>query len=438
MSALGNQTMINDTKSFYLRASSGDSGSVPSPFSVVDETGPLRGSRLTITNADNITTLTNVDASGNATSTVGLGVNTVLLVSPSPPIEGYNVACSTSNTRVTQPLVVQSGSVPGIVMSNSLTGTGVIRNNNTGLPANNGIALNSFGVVSINGGQLACDSIGQTSIGVANSGPPQIFFNDGSNMSFRGAGYVSEASVSRPSSNTLQLNGQSQVVTTISGSPIVQSTSLGTSFTGNVSMSTPGADLTMNNGDLQFMANIQLNNGGQIGGVGTLNMINGAGQSSGTINGLSNMNTAGLQNITVTGYNPSGPTPVITLGANGSLTNSNALGDSFINRVTHTLGSTGNASYGGIRTDYAASPGNTLVKAYSGAGVWIFSARSQTNPAGWSFTMRLFNQSNAIDLLSVGTPPSWSFTNIADFTFEAYLAGASETFDVTATRLGAW
>ena len=436
MAGLQPQTLVNEFSSYYLRAGAGGEG-VPSPFSIVDETPPTTGSRLTITNADNVTTMANVNNLASTRAQIVLG-DAATLTSASAPVDGYNVRATSSNTRVAQPLVVQSGSVPGLVLSNSLTGTGVLANNNTGLPVNNGIALTSAGAVSINGGQLTCDGIGQTSIGVANSGPPQIFFNDGSNMSFRGAGYVSEASVSRPSSNTLQLNGQSQVVTTVSGTPIVQSTSLGTSFTGNVSMSTPGADLTMNNGDLQFMANIQLNNGGAIGGVGTLNMINGAGFASGTINGLSNIQTAGVQNVLVTGYNPSGPVPVITLGANGGIANSNPLVDSTINRVTHTIGTTGNSSWGGIRTDYAASPGNTLVKSYSGAGVWIFSARSQTNPAGWSFTMRLFNQSNAVDLLSVGTPPSWTFTNIADFTFEAYLSGATDVFDVTATRLGAW
>ena len=120
MAGLQPQTLVNEFSSYYLRAGAGGEG-VPSPFSIVDETPPTTGSRLTITNADNVTTMANVNNLASTRAQIVLG-DAATLTSASAPVDGYNVRATSSNTRVAQPLVVQSGSVPGLVLSNSSRG----------------------------------------------------------------------------------------------------------------------------------------------------------------------------------------------------------------------------------------------------------------------------------------------------------------------------
>jgi hypothetical protein len=109
-------------------------------------------------------------------------------------------------------------------------------------------------------------------------------------------------------------------------------------FTGNVVVSdtVTCSELHFNpsGGVISNLGSISMSNGSTIGGVGTINMSNSAGFGTGTINGVAFIPTAGAQNITISGYNPSGPTPSIQFGYGGEIVTSNACNASVIGGVS--------------------------------------------------------------------------------------------------------
>ena len=428
--------MLNPSASYYATKRPNDD--FASPLIVTDD---ITGGYVRIADEGTLGKVQTYDASGNLKGSLLMDASSgsVTLTSAPPPLDGYNLRATSSNTRVTQPFVVQTGSPAGLVLSNTLTGTGIIANTAGGQPTNSGIFLNSTGTITLNNGNLIAGS-NIVAMGVQNSGFPAIVARDGSNLQWFSNSTTIDANIGRASAGVLNINAQSNLATSISGSTMVYTGAGGTDLYGNVNFPTNNATYDYNNGSLRYMSAIAMNNGGTIGGVGTMNMVNGSGAGSGTINGLSNINCAGVQPIKITG-NGATPTPLITFANTGAITNTNPQNDSILNGTTMTYGSTGNNPLGGIRHFYQANVnanGSSFVT-LTGAGLWMFSAQSQTNPAGWSFTLRLFGPSNAQDLLSVGSPPNWTINNNGNpYAFDVILSGSSDPFTVTATRLGAW
>lgn len=94
---------------------------------------------------------------------------------------------------------------------------------------------------------------------------------------------------------------------------------------------------------------------------------------------------------------------------------------------------------GGIISRFEVLSNNQTIQII-GAGMWLFSAESQTNPGGYSMTWRLVGTQFAHDILSVGGPPNWTVANVSPYTYNVYFtgAGATEKFNVAITRLNAY
>lgn len=358
MSAPGNQTMVNDTQSIYLKAGSDPNG-VPSPFSVVDEAGGVQGSRVTITDDENTATITNKDASGNTLSEMTMDPSgNISFATTPPPMEGYNLNITPSNARFTKPLIIQSGANGGLQMSNNVgLGTGVIKNSVTA-PGNTpaSIAFDQLGNVVVGG---AGD-------GTANSGGLKVFtYNGGANTLSQLANpgsqqcvqtlpndirFLDSVSVTRGGiglAGTTQVNVKGRNVAIITNSdqtPVLAATfDASGNFNTAQRINASGGFVVNSNssvfgglgvsGSLSVNQGINMDMGTTLNGPGLINLVNSGGFASGTITGLSNIPTAGVQPLTITGYNPGNPTPSVVITAGGTIGTANSTGWSTIGGV---------------------------------------------------------------------------------------------------------
>lgn len=362
MSVQGNQTMVNEFASYYLKAGADPSG-VPSPFSVVDESGGINGSRVTIADNDSTATITNRDISGNTISTMTMDPSGNLsFTTQPPPLENYNLNITPSNARFTKPLIVQSGSLGGLSFSNDLgTGFGIIRNSVNAPPGPGAqIGITQTGVVNLNNGAVTATS-NITYFGVQNTSGPTVQVSNGTAVNFADSGFVTRGGVSltgvsevnvggpnlnlfanqdvspiqvmRATPSNMTLTHPSNITMSVGGSNRIFASAAGMDLLGTIGIPPTAGSINMNGNPINSVGSLTLNNGGTVNGVGTLNMANGSGFASGTISGLSNVPTAGNQPITFTGYNPGNPTPSVTITSGGTIGTANSTGWSTIGGV---------------------------------------------------------------------------------------------------------